>query len=104
MIEFIDGNGMEIFKVTIEDVTPATFTATVQTVTKWDVDTNEPVDFEPYLTCFIKWDGCSYIDFPEQLHLCEEEDYGRHVTLMKALRPMAFRHMGIIQGIYDGKA
>ena len=39
---------------------------------------------EPYLTGFIKWDGCSEFDFMHP-HWCGPHDYRKHFRLLEAL-------------------
>ena len=62
----------------------------VYEVTSWDIDTNEPIEKDLYLTGTIKWDGCSHIWFGNEkdgnhdgyLHLCGKTFWDMHAKLM----------------------
>jgi hypothetical protein len=49
---------------------------------------------EPYLTAFIKWDGCSTFNFQESLHLCGRWGYNVHCQLIQELMAFAQKEMG----------
>ena len=48
---------------------------------------------EPYLTGFVKWDGCSEFDIG-QPHWCGASDYVKHCALLKHIYHRAFELMG----------
>lgn len=45
----------------------------------------DPTAAEVYVQGIIKWDGCSHVDFPDQLHLCGRRSWQSHVDVMKHL-------------------
>ena len=70
----------------------------VYEVNSWECDEdNTPSDTELYLTGFIKWDGCSHINFGEledgkpdgYIHLCGGIHWRRHAEVMLKLWSMA---------------
>ncbi len=102
-----DIRGMPGFRVTIEDpgeYRDVAFTASVDVVTGWTADGVAVAEYEPYLTCTIKWDGCSHFRFGKPwrdgdgrdgyLHFCGVDDFKNHALLLEALYRIAFREMG----------
>ena len=91
--------GTKRFRVTIEknQFSESSFTAQVDEVTAWTDGpaVATPVEFRPYLKCFIKWDGCSHLTFEDdQIHLCGVEDFKLHLQLIHSVWAMAFQAMG----------
>ena len=109
-IEWVENeSGRQVFRVTVKGAGETTFTAVVDEVMGWMSDdhlkaSDEPSDFEPYLTCLIKWDSCSHFNFGRPtdvagardgyLHFCGVQDFQLHAMLIRALYDMAFKHMG----------
>lgn len=95
------------FRVTIEDPgerRDLSFQATVDLVTGWTEIDGPPCEFEPYLSCMIKSDGCSHFWMGDlegetgrrdgYFHFCGVDDFKNHALLLEALHRMAFREMG----------
>ncbi len=70
----------------------------VYEVNGWECDEdNMPIKMDLYLTGFIKWDGCSHINFGElengksdgYIHLCGGIYWRRHAEVMLKLWDMA---------------
>jgi hypothetical protein len=67
----------------------------------WAFGEDEPFEKELYLSCSIKWDGCSHFWFGEEedgkpdgyLHICGLGSYYDHVKLMAYLYEKAFELM-----------
>jgi hypothetical protein len=57
--------------------------ADIYEVISWDYQYN-PSDKELYGELFLKWDGCSTLNF-SSLHLCGKEDWKLHIALMEWL-------------------
>ena len=47
--------------------------------------TSRPEEAEPFLTCGIKWDGCSNWNFSQGIHLCARRDAAEIGLLMLRL-------------------
>jgi hypothetical protein len=103
-ISFIrTGGDRETFRVTLHERTGESwFEADVDEVISWEMD-GTPAEFEPYLSCVIKWDSCSHFHFggladhgqrDGYLHLCGVQDFRKHVTLLRELYALAFEVMG----------
>lgn len=66
---------------------------------KYTYDKLEEEYYRPYLSAYIKWDGCSHVDFGEPenkgrdgyLHLCGVDAWKEHVGLMEWLYKEASR-------------
>jgi len=68
--------------------------------------TPEVLEQEHYLSCYIKWDGCSHFYFGDiededgeskpsgYLHLCGADAISNHAELLRALFVLAFARMG----------
>jgi hypothetical protein len=90
--------GRVLFRITDRGSHSAAFGAVVEEAAGWLDDGT--IEYEPYLTCTIKWDSCSHIYFdgdPEErgyFHMCGVRDLKQHVELMKFLYETAFKAMG----------
>ena len=82
-----------VFIIEIDELSDCSVTGQVYEVESW-VDDNEPLDKEQYMRFYIKWDGCSHVNFGERdgtdcrdgyLHLCGKGCWERHVALMSWL-------------------
>lgn len=89
--------GRILFRITDRGSHSAAFTAVVEEASGWNDDGS--IEFEPYLTCTIKWDSCSHIYFdgdpeePGYFHMCGVRDFKQHIQLMEFLYATAFRAM-----------
>ena len=54
-------------------------------VVGWDKNLELLIDEEIYCIAYIKWDGCSNIEFPEGVHLCGKSSYEEHCKLLMSL-------------------
>lgn len=78
----------------------------VRSITSWDADgSKSPYEdnVEEYLSMTVKWDGCSYLYFGEEVvggaynsyhHFCGPRDYKLHVRLLHELYNKAWEYMG----------
>jgi len=107
-----DARGLDVFRVTKTSLPEDTtgFSATVESVSGWDVDTDAPADFEPYLKCLIKWDSCSHFYFGEDpedgdgyIHMCGVRSYKEHIALVEFLYRLAFGQFGMNRLPMDGE-
>lgn len=73
-------------KLTVTDTKTHSVSATVEEVVAWDED-GSPLEFQPYLKCAMKWDGCSHLWFGDEgyLHICGAECFEKHLFLIKEL-------------------
>lgn len=107
-VEYIRDGDRVVFRATIITQDNSWFEAEVDEVTTWTDDTGtlEPADYEPYLYCTIKWDGCSQFYFGDPttfrkmkrdgyLHLCGAVDFKKHVLLVRQIYDLAFKRMGL---------
>lgn len=62
------------------------FNFVVYEVVSWDMD-GKPGDIEKYMSGYIKWDGCSHVDFGEggYIHLCGKVCWERHAQIVLRL-------------------
>lgn len=61
--------------------------------TSWPDNVDEIGDAQPYLSGFVKWDGCSDFDFFET-HFCGPRDYKTHCSLLRYIYERAHELMG----------
>ena len=88
------------FRVTVTDRSASSVQGEVHAVTAWKSDYT-PLEFELYLTFYMKWDGCCHITFGERqsekneqdgyLHLCGAHCFENHIWLMAELYRWAER-------------
>jgi hypothetical protein len=99
-----DKENYPIFRIIVKAAAGHWFEADVDSVIGWSVDDEkQPIDYEPYLNCTVKWDGCSHLYFGAEretgdgrdayLHLCGVNDYKNHFQLMRELYDYAFECM-----------
>lgn len=83
------------FLIETEDATGYLASLFVREITATDLD-GKPCETEAYLSCTIKWDGCSHFNFGDggYLHLCGGEYFFLHCALMRRLFEKAFEVMG----------
>jgi hypothetical protein len=55
---------------------------------------------EPYLTGYIKWDGCSEFDFGRP-HWCGPDDYKKHFAILEAIYKRAQALMGSVEAPWN---
>lgn len=102
-----DNWGHKKVRIRIEDpgeYSETSFNAEVDLVVAWSGDDKyDPVEFEDYLSCYIKWDSCSHFYFGEKdeegnrdsyLHVCGAQYYRDHIEIMQYLYKLAFEQMG----------
>ena len=78
---------MKWFRLTITDRSECTIDGKVDEVLEWN-DDNTAAIYGHYLTFFMKWDGCSRINFGEEngyIHLCGARSFEKHIFLMTEL-------------------
>lgn len=57
-------------------------------------------DAQPYITGFIKWDGCSEFDWKET-HLCGPDGFRRHFALLECMYRKSQKLMGRADAPWD---
>lgn len=96
----LNGRNIPDFRFTASNIHRAGVNIKVEEITGWGDDGT--YDFDPYLTCLIKWDSCCHFYFGETLdetahgyiHMCGVHDLMKHAHVMRELYVWAFQLMG----------
>jgi hypothetical protein len=60
----------------------------VYEIVSWDLDNKPYIDeAEIYAKCFVKWDGCSHIEWGDDgyIHMCGRVSYDNHIKVVNAI-------------------
>ena len=78
-----------VFVISITKKTSHHIEFSAEKVVSWTIK-DEPIDTEKYLSGSVKFDGCSNIEFEDDImHFCGEKDVIDHCMLMKGIYKMA---------------
>ncbi len=97
-----DEHGFVQYMMLIEELTEFQLTATVYEVEGWNADDNSAVDFDHCCHAYIKWDGCSHLNFGSPgegggrdgyLHLCGARCFKNITAMLKSLYVYASKNI-----------
>ena len=92
MERYIVGDNLG-FIVNVEEKSDTSVKFIVEEITSRGADNYDVADTEPYLECYIKWDGCSHFWFGDEdgyIHICGVDSYVKHIELIRTLYSLAF--------------